>query len=84
MSFKFNLNTPFPIFLIEVDKKEKLKPRQVREGIVFIPLDKFFDFFSCMEENAIWWSFNMKELVHKKTGRLCIWTKENTLYLQVL
>ena len=62
--------------LMEVDQEEKLRLRQVRESIASMPLDKFFDYFSCMEEDAVWWSFNIKNLDHKWTGGLYIWTKE--------
>ena len=38
--------------------------------------DKFFNCLSCMEEDIVWWSFNMKDLVYEKTGGLHIWTKK--------
>ena len=61
---------------MEVDKAGKLKPRQVEEGIASMPLDKFFDFLSCMEKDAVWWSFNMNDFVHKRTRRLHIGTEK--------
>ena len=70
--------------LMEVDKGEKLRSCQVEEGIASMPLDKFFDYLSCIEEDVVWWSFKMKDLVHEKTGGLRIWSKKNTLYIQVL
>ncbi len=62
--------------LMEVDKGRKLRPRQVGEDIASIPLDEFFDFLSCMEKDTVWWSFNMKNLVHEGTGGMRIWTKK--------
>ena len=75
----------FTIVLMEVDKGRKLRPRQVREGISSMPLDKFFECLSCMEEDDIWWSFNMKDLVHERTGRLRIWTeKEDAMFTDII
>ncbi len=62
--------------LIEVDKGGKLRPCQVGESIASMPLDKFFDCLGCMEEDAVWWSFNMKDLVHERIGGLRIWTEK--------
>ncbi len=70
---------------MEVDKGGKLRPRQVREGKASMPFDKFFDCLGCMEEDAIWWSFNMKDLVHEGTGRLRIWReKEYTVFTSII
>ncbi len=60
------------MILIEVDKGRKLRPRQVGESIASMPLEEFFDFLGCREEDTVWWSFNMKDLVHKGTGGLYI------------
>ena len=57
---------------MEVDKREKLRPRQVEVGIASISHNKFFDCLSYIEEDAVWWSFNMKDLVHERTGGLRI------------
>ncbi len=70
---------------MEVDKGEKLRSRQVGEGIASMPLDKFFDCLSYMEEDAVWWSFNMKNFVHEKTGGLRIWTeKEYAVFTDII
>ena len=71
--------------LMEIDKGGKLRPCQVGEGIAFMPFDKFFDCLSCMEEDAVWYSFNMKDFIHKKTGGLRIWTeKEYTVFTDII
>ena len=67
-----------------MDKGEKLRPRQVEEGIASMHFDKFFDSLSYMKEDAIWWSFNIKNFVYKKTGSCISGQKKNTLYLQIL
>ena len=51
-----------------MDKRKKLKLRQVGKSIAFIPFDIFFDCFSYIEEDTIWWSFNMKDFVYEWTG----------------
>ena len=58
--------------LMEVDKRWKLKPSQVGKDIVFMAFNKFFDCLSYMEEDAVWWSFIMKNFVHKGIERLHI------------
>ncbi len=62
--------------LMEVDKGGKLRHRQIGEGITSIPLDEFFDCLSFMEKDAVWWSFNIKDLVHKGTEALRIWREK--------
>ena len=38
-----------------------------------------------MKEDAIWWSFNIKDLVYKKIGGLCIWTeKKYTVFIGII
>ena len=64
------------MIFIEIDKKKKLKSRQVEKSIAFIFRDKFFDCFGYMKEDAIWWSFNIKNLIHDGTERLRIWIKK--------
>ena len=58
------------------DKGEQLRPCQVRKNIDSILFDEFFDCFSCMEEDLVWWSFNMKDFVNKETGGLRIETEK--------
>ena len=70
---------------MEIDKEKKLRPCQVREGIVFIPFYKFFNCLICMEEDTVWWLFNMKKLVYKRTRRLRIWTeKEYAVFTDII
>lgn len=54
------------------DKSGRFRPRQIREGIAFIPYDKFFNYLIYMEKNAVGELFNMKNLVYKKIERLYI------------
>ena len=61
---------------MEVDMKERWKPRQVIQGIDSIPLDEFFDCLRCIEQDAVWWSLNIIDLVHKKTEGLHISTEK--------
>ena len=63
---------PFIMVLIKLDKKGKLRLSQIGENIASILLDKFFDYFNCMEKNVIWWSFNIKDLIYKRTKKLYI------------
>lgn len=49
----FDPDTLFTIVLMEVDKCGQLKPRQVRERIASITLDKFFDCLCYMEEDSV-------------------------------
>ncbi len=71
--------------LIEVGKVGKLSLRQVGEGIASMLLDEYFDYLGCMKEDAVWWLFNMKDLVHKRTGGLPIWTeKEYTVFTSII
>ena len=38
-----------------------------------------------MEEDAIWWSFNINNLVYKETEGLYIWTKkEYTVFTSII
>ena len=48
---------------IEESKVWRLVPRKVDEGIAFMPLDEFFDCLGYVEEDAVWWLFEMKDLV---------------------
>ncbi len=81
LPFEFDPDTPFTMVLMEVDKSGKLRPRQVGKGIATMLLDKFFDYLGCIKEDAVWWSFNMKDLVHEGTGGLRIWTEKEYVVL---
>lgn len=61
-------DTPTTMVLMEVDKAGQLRHRQVGEGIASMPLDEFFDCLCCVEEDAVWWSFKMKDLFSEGTG----------------
>ena len=41
-----------------------------------MPLDEFLNCLNCAEENTIWWSFRMNDLVGKSEGGKQIWTKK--------
>lgn len=38
--------------------------------------DKFFKCFNYIKEDDIWWLFNIKNLLYKRTGGLHIWRKK--------
>lgn len=59
------------VFIEEI-KAGQLIPHKVREEIAFIPLEAFFDNLDCIKEDAIWWSFEMKNLVSKIPRNICI------------
>lgn len=70
---------------MEVENKGKLKPHQVGEDIAFMPFNKLFDYFNCKKEDVVWCSFNMKDLVPKRTKGLRIWTKkEYTIFTSII
>ena len=41
-----------------------------------MPLDEFFDYLDCAEEDAVWQSFRMNDFVGKGKGGKQIWTKK--------
>ncbi len=41
-----------------------------------MPLEEFFDSLGYVEKDAVWWSFEMKDLVGKVSGGMRIWTKD--------
>ncbi len=41
-----------------------------------MPLEEFLDSLGCVEEDAVWWSFKMKDLVREVSGGTHIWTKD--------
>lgn len=67
---KFDPDKPFIIVFIEENKSGQLQPYEIKKNIASIPFDKFFDYFSCIEEDTIWWSFNIKDFICKKVGRI--------------
>lgn len=73
---EYDPDTPFTMVLMEENKSGKLGPREVGEGIASMPLDEFLDCLNCAEEDAVWWSFRMNDLVGKGEGGKRIWTKK--------
>ena len=73
---EYDSDTPFIMVLMEENKSGKLGPREVGESIAFMLLDEFLDCFNCAEEDAVWWSFKMNDLVGKGEGGKQIWTKK--------
>ncbi len=41
-----------------------------------MPLEEFLDSLGCLEEDAVWCSFEMKDLVGEVSGGMHIWTKD--------
>ncbi len=41
-----------------------------------MPLGEFLDCLNCAEEDAVWWSFRMNDLVGKSEEEKQIWTKK--------
>ncbi len=64
------------MILREASKTEQLVPCKVREGIASILLEEFFDSLGCIEEDVVWWSFGMKDLVGEISRSAHIWTKD--------
>ncbi len=56
------------MILIEESKTGQLVLRKVGEGIASMPLEEFLDSLGCVEEDAVWWSFEMKDLVGEVSG----------------
>ncbi len=67
---------PFTMILIEESKTGRLVSREVGEGIASMPLEEFLDSLGCVEKDAIWWSFEMKDLVGEVSVGTRIWTKD--------
>ncbi len=72
----FDPDTPFTMILIEESKTGRLIPHEVGEGIASMPLEEFLDSLNCVEEDAVWWSFEMKDPVGEVSGGMRIWTKD--------
>ena len=62
--------------VMEENNSGKLGPWKVGKGIASMPLDEFLDCLNCAEEDAVWWSFRMNDLVGKGEGGKQIWTKK--------
>ncbi len=45
-------------------------------GIASILLEEFLDSLGCVEEDIVWWSFEMKDLVGEVSRGTHIWTKD--------
>ncbi len=56
------------MILIEESKIGRLVPCEVGEGIASMPLEEFLDSLGCVKEDAVWWSFDMKDLVGEVSG----------------
>ena len=65
---EYEPDMPFTMVLMEENKSGKLGPRKVGEGIASMSLDEFLDCLNCVEEDAVWWSFKMNDLVGKGKG----------------
>ena len=62
-ALRFDPNMLFTMILIEESKTGQLVSRKVGKKIVSMPLEKFFDSLNCIEEDAVWWLFEMKDFV---------------------
>lgn len=60
-----------------MNRGKRLKSYQIRECIFFIPYNRFFDHFNYIKEDDIWYLFNIKNIIYKRTGKFDIWTKRN-------
>lgn len=60
------------MMLIKGGKSWNLVPQKVGEEIALMLLDKFFDYLGCIEKDAVWWIFKMKDLIGKIPGGLYI------------
>ncbi len=69
------------MILIEESKTGRLVPREVGEGIVSMPLEEFLDSLGCVEEDAVWWSLEIKDLFGEISGGTRIWTKDEYVEL---
>lgn len=61
---------------IKKSKARCLVSRKVDKKIASILLNKFFDCLDCVEEDAAWWLFKIKDLVGKVLRGIYIWTKD--------
>ena len=73
---EYDPDKPFTMVFMEENKSGKLGSQEVGEGIASMPLNKFLDCLNCAEEDTIWWSFRMNDLIGKGEGGKQIWTKK--------
>ncbi len=64
------------MIFIEKCKTGQLVSRKVGEGIASIPLEEYLDNLGCVEEDVVWWSFEMKDRFSELSGGTHIWTKD--------
>ncbi len=72
----FDPDTPFTMNLIEKSKTGRLIPPKTGERIASMPLEEFLDGQGYVEEDAVWWSFEIKDLVGEVSKGSYIWTKD--------
>ncbi len=41
-----------------------------------MPLEEFLDSLGCIEEDSVWWSFKMNNLIGEVSESTYIWTKD--------
>ncbi len=64
------------MILIEESKTGQLVLCKNGKEITSMPLKKFLNSLGCVEEDAVWWSFKIKDLVDEVSGATRIWTKD--------
>ena len=70
---------------MEKTNSGKLDPQEIGKTIGSRLLDKFFNCFSYAEEDAIWWSFRINDLIGKGIRKKQIWIKkEYTLFTDIM
>lgn len=85
LPLEYDLDTSFTIILIKKNKSENLGLKKVGKSIVFILLDKFFNYFNCIEEDIVWWSFRRNDFIDKSKEKKEIWTKKKyTLFIGIM
>lgn len=63
----------FIMVFIKKNKSKKLGPQEFEEEIAFILFDEFLNCFNCAEEDAIWQSFKMNDLISNDIEKKEIW-----------
>ena len=58
--------------LIEEVKDRRLIAQEVGKSIASMPLDILFDCLSYVEEDVVWWSFKIDDLVSNLPRAMCI------------
>lgn len=64
------------MILIKKSKSEHLVLSKLDKKIIFILLDKIFDYLSCIEEDIILWSLEIKDWVSKVSRDIYIWIQD--------